>query len=106
MLIGADVGHPPQGNGAIRPSIAATVASTNGDNNNFKPCVRYVPVGWSIDVDVRLLNRNLCIACKKVVRKPSPTWVTWLPTISKSSRRTPALCPTPSSCSEMESANR
>jgi len=40
MLIGADVGHPPQGNGAIRPSIAATVASTNGENNNFKPCVR------------------------------------------------------------------
>ena len=40
MLVGADVGHPPQGNGPIRPSIAATVAATNGENNNFKPCVR------------------------------------------------------------------
>jgi hypothetical protein len=42
MLIGADVGHPPQGMGPIRPSIAATVASTTGENNSFKPCIRYI----------------------------------------------------------------
>jgi eukaryotic translation initiation factor 2C len=44
MMIGADVTHPPAQrgsfDGAVQASIAVTVASINGANNQFKECVR------------------------------------------------------------------
>ncbi|KAJ9121617.1 hypothetical protein QFC22_002237 [Naganishia vaughanmartiniae] len=41
MLVGADVTHPPsRGDNVIAPSIAATVASKNADNNLYSAIVR------------------------------------------------------------------
>ncbi|KIY33612.1 argonaute [Cryptococcus gattii E566] len=39
MLCGADVTHPPSRGRVLYPSIAATVASINGENNYFAGCV-------------------------------------------------------------------
>ena len=39
MLVGADVGHPPQGK-VFGPSIAVSVAGINVDNTLFKPAIR------------------------------------------------------------------
>ena len=53
MIMGADVSNIPKGSsdtqvthpparrmGAIQPSIAVTIAATNGDNNVYLPCIR------------------------------------------------------------------
>lgn len=43
MIIGADVTHPPapaMGSEQLKPSIAATVAGTSGDNNLFSAEIR------------------------------------------------------------------
>ncbi|KAL7419979.1 Protein argonaute [Cryptotrichosporon argae] len=40
MLVGADVTHLPPGRGLIQPSIAVSVAGTNGENVRFETCIR------------------------------------------------------------------
>ncbi|RXK35353.1 hypothetical protein M231_07375 [Tremella mesenterica] len=41
MIMGADVSHPPnRGANLIQPSIAVTVATENGENVKYTPCLR------------------------------------------------------------------
>lgn len=40
MIVGADVTHPPPTRGLIQPSIAASVAGMNSNNNKFESSIR------------------------------------------------------------------
>jgi hypothetical protein len=67
LMIGADVTHPPPGNGRLlQPSIAVTVAGTDGDNVRFS-------VGGRVEIIQDLANmvrEHIQVFVKKAGVKP------------------------------------